>query len=160
MHQPPGFKDPRHPNYVCQLHKSIYGLKQSPRAWHSRLSDRLHQLGFTAAKSDTSIVVFSQDSITIYMLVYVDDIVIASSCPKASACLIKQLGVSFPVKDLGPLQFFLGIEAVRDPGGMLLSQCKYAMDLLCRTHMDNCKPCSTPMSVQDKLSSYQVPCIR
>ena len=74
MRQPPGFEDPRHPDHVCKLHKSIYGLKQSPRAWYSRLSDRLHQLGFTTAKSDTSLFVFSQNCITIYMLVYVDDI--------------------------------------------------------------------------------------
>jgi len=123
----------KHPDYVCKLHKSIYGRKQSPRAWYSRLSDRLHQFGFTAAKSDSSLFVFSQDGITIYMLVYVDDIIFASSCSRASACLIQLLGTSFPVKDLGPLHFFLGIEAVRDPGGMSLSQSKYAMDLLCFT---------------------------
>lgn len=106
MHQPPGFEDPQHPDYVCKLHKSIYGLKQSPRAWYSRLSDRLHQLGFTAATSDTSLFVFCQNGITIYMLVYVDDIIIVSFFSRASARLIHILGASFPVKDLGPLHSF------------------------------------------------------
>jgi histone deacetylase 1/2 len=110
MKQPPGFEDSAHPTYVCKLHKSIYGLKQSPRAWYSRLSDMLQQLGFVAAKTDTSLFVFHQNGVTIYMLVYVDDIVVASSCPKASAVLIQRLGSSFPVKDLGPLHYFLGIE--------------------------------------------------
>lgn len=41
MQQPPGFEDPAHPTHVCKLHKAIYGLKQSLRAWYSRLSDRL-----------------------------------------------------------------------------------------------------------------------
>jgi histone deacetylase 1/2 len=155
MRQPPGFEDSAHPNYVCKLHKSIYGLKQSPRAWYSRLSDMLHQLGFSAAKTDTSLFVFHQAGITIYMLVYVDDIVVVSSCPQASAALIRRLGAAFPVKDLGPLYYFLGVEALRDSGGMTLSQGKYATDLLRRTNMDKSKAVSTPMSVQDKLAADQ-----
>ena len=155
MRQPPGFEDSNHPDYVCKLHKSIYGLKQSPRAWYSRLSDMLRQLRFVAAKTDTSLFVFHHGGITVYLLVYVDDIVVVSSCPQASATLIKRLGATFPVKDLGPLHYFLVIEAVRDSGGMCLSQGKYAMDLLLRAHMDKSKPVSTPMSVQDKLAADQ-----
>jgi histone deacetylase 1/2 len=89
------------------------------------------------------------------MLVYVDNIVVVSSCARASASLIQRLGETFPVKDLGPLHYFLGIEVVRDSGGMTLSQGKYAMDLLCRANMDKAKAVSTPMSVQDKLAADQ-----
>jgi histone deacetylase 1/2 len=155
MRQPPGFEDPQHPDYVCKLHKSIYGQKQSPRAWYSRLSDMLQQLGFSAAATDMSLFVFSHGGITIYLLVYVDDIVIASSCPDASASLIQRLSKVFPVKDLGPLHFFLGIEASHDPGGMSLCQHKYAQDLLRRTNMDKCSSVFTPMAVQEKLSVDQ-----
>jgi histone deacetylase 1/2 len=155
MRQPPGFEDSVHPHYVCKLHKSIYGLKQSPRAWYSRLSDMLQQLGFHAAKTDTSLFVFHQAGITIYMLVYVDDIVVVSSCPTAAASLVRRLGQTFPVKDLGPLHYFLGVEVVRDSGGMSLSQGRYAMDLLHRANMDKSKAVSTPMSVQDKLAADQ-----
>jgi histone deacetylase 1/2 len=155
MRQPPGFEDSVHPHYVCKLHKSIYGLKQSPRAWYSRLSDMLQQLGFHAAKTDTSLFVFHQAGITIYMLVYVDDIVVVSSCPTAAASLIHRLGQTFPVKDLGPLHYFLGVEVVRNSGGMSLSQGRYAMDLLHRANMDKSKAVSTPMSVQDKLAADQ-----
>jgi histone deacetylase 1/2 len=59
------------------------------------------------------------------------------------------------MKDLGPLHYFLGVEALRDSGGMTLSQGKYAVDLLRRTHMDKSKAVSTPMSVQDKLAADQ-----
>jgi histone deacetylase 1/2 len=121
MQQPPGFQDPEHPDYVCKLHKSIYGLKQSPRAWYSRLSDRLQQLGFAPSTADTSLFIFRRRDLTIYMLVYVDDIVIASSSQVACDRLLRQLSLTFPVKDLGPLQFFLGIEAVRNSGGMTLT---------------------------------------
>lgn len=55
MQKPPGFEDSYHPTHVCKLHKAIYGLKQSPRAWFSRLSDKLHCLGFSSSRADTSL---------------------------------------------------------------------------------------------------------
>ena len=60
MKQPPGFEDRRYPGYVRKLNKAIYGLKQSPRAWYSRLSDRLQQLGFVPSRADTSLFIFHQ----------------------------------------------------------------------------------------------------
>ena len=153
MQQPPGFEDSRYPNHVCKLRKSIYGLKQSPRAWYSRPGTRLHQLGFHSSKADTSLFIFRQGAVVIYMLVYVDDIVIAGSCPRAVDRLLRTLAGSFPIKDLGRLSYFLGIEATYNPGGMVLSQRKYADDLLHRAHMENCKEVSTPMSVTDKLAA-------
>lgn len=60
MQQPPGFEDASCPGYVCKLQKAIYGLKQSPRAWHSRLSDRLQQLGFTPSVADASLFIFCE----------------------------------------------------------------------------------------------------
>jgi histone deacetylase 1/2 len=152
MQQPPGFQDPHHPDYVCKLQKALYGLKQSPRAWYSRLSERLHQLGFVPSAADTSLFVFCQGGVTIYMLVYVDDIVIASSTTAAAEHLLHQLTLSFPVKDLGPLHYFLGIEVTRNSGGISLSQQKYSLDLLRRTRMENCKSVTTPMCAQEKLS--------
>uniref|UniRef100_A0ACD5TNX4 Uncharacterized protein n=1 Tax=Avena sativa TaxID=4498 RepID=A0ACD5TNX4_AVESA len=152
MQQPPGFQDLQHPDYVCKLNKAIYGLKQSPRAWYSRLSDRLQQLGFTPSAADTSLFIFAQNGVTMYMLVYVDDIVIVSSSSSALDSLLHQLSSTFPVKDLGSLSYFLGIEVIRNPGGISLTQKKYAVDLLERTNMANCKSVSTPMCTHDKLS--------
>ena len=87
------------------------------------------------------------------MLVYVDDIVIAGSCSQAVDRLLRTLSRSFPIKDLGRLGYFLGVEATYNSGGMVLSQRKYADDLLHRAHMENCKAVSTPMSVTDKLEA-------
>jgi histone deacetylase 1/2 len=83
MQQPPGFEDPRYPSHVCKLQCSLYGLKQSPRAWYARLSDRLSQLGFVPSKVDMSLFIFLHDGVQIFMLVYVDDIFIAGSTPVA-----------------------------------------------------------------------------
>ena len=103
MQQPPGFHDPAHPDYVCKLHRVLYGLKQSPRAWYARLSDRLQQLGITSSAADTSLFIFVHGDVTIYMVVYVDDIVIVSSSSSALDRLLRQLSATFPVKDLGSL---------------------------------------------------------
>jgi histone deacetylase 1/2 len=93
MQQPPGFEDGTHPSHVCKLQRSIYGLKQSPRAWYARLSALLAELGFVSSKADTSLFIFSQKGVQIYiyMLIYVDDIVIAGSTPGAVDGLVRSL---------------------------------------------------------------------
>jgi histone deacetylase 1/2 len=152
MQQPPGFEDARFPSHVCKLQKALYGLKQSPRAWYARLSARLLQLGFISSKADTSLFIFSQMGVQIYMLVYVDDIVIAGSSSVAVDRLISSLSESFPIKDLGTLEYFLGLEATYNSGGMVLTQRKYALDLLHRVSMENCRPTSTPLATTEHLA--------
>lgn len=58
MEQPPGFVDPAHPSFVCRLHKSIYGLKQSPCAWFLKLSSCLLDWGFVSSKTDHPCFIF------------------------------------------------------------------------------------------------------
>ena len=81
MVQPLGYVDPAHPNHVCKLLKSLYGLKQTPRAWFERFSTKLLHLGFQASLSDSSLFIFRQGSLVVYLLVYVDDIVITGKNP-------------------------------------------------------------------------------
>jgi histone deacetylase 1/2 len=59
MHQPPGYADKSHPNFVCKLDKAIYGLKQAPQAWYARLCAKLIALGFVLSKADTSLFYYS-----------------------------------------------------------------------------------------------------
>lgn len=56
--QPSGFVDPAHPNYVCKLHKALYGLKHAPRAWFHRFATYISSLGFIGSKTDTSLFVY------------------------------------------------------------------------------------------------------
>ena len=88
MKQPPGFESSATPNYICRLDKAIYGLKQAPRAWYSRLSSKLHTLGFTPSKADTSLFLFNKSGITMFLLIYVDDIIVTSSSDAAISALI------------------------------------------------------------------------
>jgi hypothetical protein len=95
---------------MCRLDKSLYGLKHAPRVWYSRLSSKLQSLGFYASKADTSMFFYNKGGVTIFMLIYVNDIVVASSSKKAVNALLHDLGLDFALKDLGDLHYFLGIE--------------------------------------------------
>jgi histone deacetylase 1/2 len=152
MYQPPGYVDKNYPNRVCRLQKSLYGLKQSPREWYSKLSSKLQSLGFVPSQADTSLFVFGKKGVTIYMLIYVDDIIITGSSQQVVSNLMKKLRESFAVKDLGDLSYFLGIEVTRTDSGIALTQAKYAADLLKPVNMHNCKDIATPMSSSERLS--------
>jgi histone deacetylase 1/2 len=152
MDQPPGYVDKTHPRYVCRLQKSLYGLKQAPRAWYSKLSTKLQELGFVPSRADTSLFIFQSAIITIYMLIYVDDIIIVGSRSSAVDQLLVQLRDAFAVKDLGPLTYFLGVEVQPIKDGIALTQRKYASDLLRRINMHGCKSVTTPISSAERLS--------
>jgi hypothetical protein len=121
MRQPPSFTDPTKPHHYCHLLWSLYGLKQAPRAWHARLSSVLGTLGFSPSATDTSLFILQQSDVTIFLLIYVDDIIVLSLSASAVPRLISQLRSTFSVKDLGALHYFLGIEvSIPSPGRLLL----------------------------------------
>jgi hypothetical protein len=155
MEQPPGFQHPSHPTAVCKLHKALYGLKQAPRAWFSRLSTQLTELNFKGSKADSSLFIYKANGIQIFVLIYVDDIIIISSHRGAISKLIQDLHSSFALKDLGPLNFYLGVEASWKSDGLHLSQQRYILDILKKTNMELVKLVSTPMSSLTKLSKFE-----
>lgn len=79
----------------------------------------------------------------------------ASSSEGATSVLLQDLSKNFALKDLGNLHFFLGIEVKRTVEGLLLSQEKYASDLLARIAMKECRPVTTPLSTSEKLSAFE-----
>jgi hypothetical protein len=125
-----------------------------PRAWYSRLSLKLQALGFTPSKVDIFLFIYNKGSIIIYLLVYVDDIIITSSSPSAIDALLADLKTNFAIKDLGDLHYFLGIEVKKVTDEILLTQEKYASDILHHAGMLLCKPAPTPLSTLDKLSAH------
>ncbi|KAM2554832.1 hypothetical protein TB2_018922 [Malus domestica] len=144
MQQPPGFEDPTKPHHVCHLHRSLYGLKQAPRAWYDKLHNALHSLGFQGYQSDHSLFIKSSPT-PVFILVYVDDILVIG--PSSAACqqVITQLNAFFLIKDLGALHYFVGVEVKRSSSGLFISQTKYILDLLAKAKMEGAKPCSTPL---------------
>ena len=79
MRQPPGFSDPDCPDHLCRLSKALYGLKQAPRAWHARLARALRAHGFASSTADSSLFLLQRPEVTMYLLVYVDDIILVRS---------------------------------------------------------------------------------
>jgi hypothetical protein len=154
MKQPPGYENQSMLHYACKLDKAIYGLKQAPRAWYSRLSEKLLQLGFHASKANTSLFFYNKGDVTIFLLVYVNDIIVVSSSQEGVSALLQDLRAEFALKDLGPLHYFLGIEVKTINDGLHLSQSKYASDILKRAGMMNCKPVTTPLHISEKLSVH------
>jgi hypothetical protein len=110
MKQPHCFENAQSPHHICKLDNALYGLKQALRAWYSRLSTKLSALGFTSSKVDTSLFLYNKSGIMIFVLIYIDDIIVIRSSTKAIGALLHDLADDFALKDLGPLHYFLGIK--------------------------------------------------
>jgi hypothetical protein len=100
--QPIGFVDPALLDRACLLNKSLYGLKQAPQAWYSWFVMYITSLGLVNAKSDTSLFVFRCNIDTVYLLLYIDDIVLTTSNVTLLQQTISALKREFAMKDLGP----------------------------------------------------------
>ncbi|WVZ74832.1 hypothetical protein U9M48_022958 [Paspalum notatum var. saurae] len=151
--QPAGFIDSAHADHVCRLSKSLYGLKLAPRAWYTRFASFLGNIGFRPTKSDNSLFVLRQGNDSVYLLLYVDDIVLTASSSTLLRRVIDSISNEFKLKDMGPLHYFLGIQVQRTSHGFFLSQQHYANDLLDRAGMTDCRPCATPVDTAGKLSA-------
>ncbi|XP_066344408.1 uncharacterized protein [Miscanthus floridulus] len=153
--QPKGFVDPAAPNSVCLLQKSLYGLKQAPRAWNQRFSTYICSIGFTTSKSDASLFIYKDSDNMVYLLLYVDDIIVTASSTTLLQHVTSRLHSEFAMTDLGDLHHFLGISVTRDSSGLFLSQRQYAVDLLQRAGMSECHLTATPVDVRTKLSASE-----
>jgi hypothetical protein len=119
------------------------------------LSMKLVSLGFKASKADTSLFFYNKGGTCIFVLIYVDDIIVANSTQQATNALLQDLKTDFALKDLGELHYFLGIEVKKILNGILLSQEKYTTsDILKRVGMMNYKLVHTPMSNSEKISLH------
>ncbi|RVW88342.1 Retrovirus-related Pol polyprotein from transposon TNT 1-94 [Vitis vinifera] len=127
MDIPAGLETTSNFNKVCRLRKSLYGLKQSPRAWFERFTKVVKGYGFVQCQSDHTLFV--------------------KHFPEGKLAII----IEFEIKDLGNLKYFLGMEIARSKKGIAVSQRKYVLDLLNETGMLGCKPAETPMDTTVKL---------
>ena len=156
MEQPLGFVAQRESGLICRLRHSLYDLKQSPRAWLGRFSSVVQKFDMTQSTSDHSVFYHHTSSRQcIYLIVYVDNIVITGS-DQHGLRKLKQLFFShLQTKDLRKLKYFLGIEIAQSNSGVVMSQGKNVLDILEETGMLDCKPVNTPMDPNVKLISRQ-----
>ncbi|GKA99728.1 ribonuclease H-like domain-containing protein [Tanacetum coccineum] len=153
MHQPYGFRDSVHPDYVCLLQRSLYGLKQASRVWFQRFASYITRVRFQHSHRASSLFIYIHCTNNAYLLLYVDDIVLVASFKILLRRIIASLHQKFSMTDLGSLNYFLGISVTRDSSGMFLSKNKYALEILERAHMVNCNPSQAPIDTESKLGT-------
>ncbi|XP_019052125.1 PREDICTED: uncharacterized protein LOC109114247 [Nelumbo nucifera] len=106
---------------------------------------------------DTSLFIYNYNGIIMYVLVYVNDILVMGNDTSAITTLIEELSHHFALKDLGSIHYFLGVEAHDSDAGLHLCQRKYIADLLRRAHMNGSKPISTPFCMSTSASKHYLP---
>ncbi|KAK6157457.1 hypothetical protein DH2020_011705 [Rehmannia glutinosa] len=147
-HKPDGSIDRFKARLVAKGFQQTAGIDY----FFTKLKQFLVSLEFKISVSDNSLFFKKVDGHLLVVLIYVDDILITGGNNVAIFDLIKILGQRFALKTLGDVSYFLGLEVTRNSAGMVLTQIKYVTDLLNKTHMLNCNPCSTPLSTTHKLT--------
>ncbi|GJW50205.1 retrotransposon protein, putative, ty1-copia subclass [Tanacetum coccineum] len=157
MVQPEGFVNPKYPNRVCKLKRSIYGLKQASRQWNKRFDDEIKKFGFTQNRDEPCVYMKASGSNVTFLILYVDDILIMGNHIPMLQDVKSYLGRCFAMKDLGEAAYILGIKIYRDRSKRLIDLCQsaYIEKILKRFYMENFKRGSIPMQEKLKLSKLQ-----
>jgi hypothetical protein len=140
MIQPPGYEQGG-PDIACHLKKAIYGLRQAPRTWHTKLTKELTKLGFRTSIADAGLFIHEEGNKKTYLLIYVDNILVASKNMEEVQHMKQIMGSIFDIRDLGEAKYFLGMEKTRDRtnGTIKLSQRKNTIDIISRFGMSEAK---------------------
>ena len=152
MEVPEGLKDPKRPNLVCKLLKSLYGLKHAPRQWYAKIHSFLVELGFISSSNDPCLYTLHTSSEFMIIVLYVDDILIAGSKRASIDSIKEKFKARFEMKDMGEASEILGIEINRNRSRrtLFLHQSRYTQRVLERFEMESSKPVASPMDKSRK----------
>ncbi|KAJ9545825.1 hypothetical protein OSB04_025532 [Centaurea solstitialis] len=159
MQQLEGFVDPKNPDKVCKLLKSIYGLKQASRSWNLHFDVRIKEFGFTKSEFEPCVYTKFSGSIVTFLVLYVDDILLIGNDVPTLQSVKTWLSKCFQMKDLGEAAYILGIKIYRNRSRRLigLSQSTYIDKILKRFRMNESKKEFIPMQHDIVLSKAQCP---
>lgn len=162
MRQPEGFVDEQFPGRVLRLHKSLYGLKQSGREWNEKLNAVLMKIGFAPCPSEPCLYVNKNIDRVSMIVVYVDDLIIASNSKDDLNKTKELISKEFDVVDGGSLKHFLGMEIERDgeTGSVEIGHKQYIETLLNEYGMKDCKPNSLPLEAGHQIKCENDNCTR
>ncbi|GKD86027.1 retrovirus-related pol polyprotein from transposon TNT 1-94, partial [Tanacetum coccineum] len=136
--QPEGFVDPDHLTHVYRLKKALYCLKQAPRAWYDTLSRFLLDSKFSKGVVDPTLFTQKTSKHILLVQIYVDDIIFASTDPKACDIFSNEMSSKFQMSMMGQMFFFLGLQVSQNLEGIFINQSKFALELLMKFRMDSC----------------------
>ncbi|GJV09135.1 putative ribonuclease H-like domain-containing protein [Tanacetum coccineum] len=149
--QPPGFKDPDHPDKVYKVVKALYGLHQAPRAWYETLANYLLSNGFKRGKIDQTLFIKKQKGDILLVQVYVDDIIFGSTNKELCTGFEKLMKDKFQMSSMGELTFFLGLQVQQKEDRIFISQDKYVAKILKKFNYSDVKSASTPVDLEKPL---------
>jgi len=152
MEIPPGLAVDRS-DLVCKLNKSLYGLKQASRQWYAKLAEVLYSRGYTHSLNDYSLFHRKTANSTIFVAVYVDDVLLTGTDKIEVKELKTFLHDKFKIKDLGRMHYFLGIEVLYKDDGLIISQRKFVLDLLKNYNISSMSSCNSPLDSTIKLQA-------
>lgn len=151
MKQPPGFEQG---SKVCKLKKSLYGLKQAARQWNIEINRVLTSIGAVQSMTDKCLYTIKREDQTAYIMIHVDDLLIAASHSKLVKFIAEGLKKEFDIKDLGDVKQYLGIDVVREDNDFYLSQQKYIDKVVAAAGQEDAKVSSIPIDA----GYYKVKC--
>ena len=162
MRQPEGFVAEGQEELVCRLHKSLYGLRQAGRAWFEKINTALIRMDFSPLDSDHCVYVRHQADGVMYIVLYVDDLLLIGSSLAEMKQLKGDLSSRFEMTDLGEAQYILGLQLSRDRRLRTLSLCQsdYIKRLLQRFGMSDSNAAPTPIATGVRLSKADCPTVK
>ncbi|VVT54825.1 uncharacterized protein SAPINGB_P004281 [Magnusiomyces paraingens] len=149
MRQPKGFVVKGQESKVCHLKKSLYGLKQAPLCWNEKIHGALVKLGFIRNESDYGVYTKGSGSTMVIIALYVDDLLISGNSSEVIAKTKSSLSSMFKMKDLGPVEQFLGMRVKQSPYHITVDVSRYIFDMLEEFGMQNCSSVKTPLPTRD-----------
>ena len=137
MTQPEGFFNPKYPNRVCKLQRSIYGLKKASRSENLCFDEAVKEFGFMKNEDEPCVYKKVSGSAIVFLVLYVDNILLIGNDIPTLQSVKSWLGKCFSMKDLGEATYILGIKIYRDRSQRLLglSQSGYINKVLKRFRM-------------------------
>nr|XP_016512653.1 PREDICTED: uncharacterized mitochondrial protein AtMg00810-like [Nicotiana tabacum] len=140
---------------VCKLNKSLYGLKQANRRWYAKLTEALCSRSYAHSMYDYSLFYNKTENSTVYIALYVDDIVVIRTDIMEFEDLKIFLNNNFMIKDLGRLHYFLGLEVLYKDDGVIISQRKFTLDLLKEYQCTDYNSFTSPLDLIAKLKAKE-----
>lgn len=146
MRQPPGYAVAGKEEFVCRLNKSLYGLKQAARVWNETVKTLLRKLGFQQSESDACLFMMKLNSEWIYLLIYVDDMLVVCKDEQWVASFEEKLRNEFEILSLGEVHQFLGVKVTKDTNGIYsLSQKAFIREIAERFGLEGAKKSNIPL---------------
>ncbi|KAL8145519.1 hypothetical protein AgCh_003617 [Apium graveolens] len=147
--QPEGFVKKGQEQLVYKLIKALYGLRQAPRAWYTKLSKCLKELGFVRCPYEHAVYTKSADNEVLIVGVYVDDLLVTGTQVSSIQGFKDEMNKRFEMSNLGKLTYYLGLQVEQRDGEIKLKQAAYAKKILMKAGMWDCNAVKLPMDPKE-----------